>query len=159
MTITARNLMFRNKYFVCVKKHRKAKNVLLARYPKNIFVQPPLKEEVFQYYLDEDEILVTNLSSKETKKIQTNMLERRILILCDIFARATKRNIQPDLIITNNKSVKLLNLIEIPKYLKSEEKLLLKVLSSAIKKSNEFEKKYQNSYDKFVEILDNGGIL
>lgn len=157
--MTARNLLIKNKYFVFVKKHRKAKNVLLVSYPKNIFSHPKLKLETFQYYIDDDEILVTNLSSKETKVLPTTTLERRILIICDIFARATKRGIQSDLIIPNNKSGKLITMIDIPNHLKLEEKKILQVLTASIRRNNEFDPKYQKTYDKFIELLDNGGIL
>lgn len=158
--MTPEHLLVTQEYFVNVKRNRKYKNIITAHYPANIFNIPPLEEETIQYYIEDNQIIVTKLSTKESKKIETNKLTTRIYVLCDIISRALKRNISLELILCNKKSnQQIINLMEIPKHLKKEELELIQLLSSALKKRKLHNTKYNDIYNKLLAIVKLGGLV
>jgi RAB protein geranylgeranyltransferase component A len=79
--------------------------------------------------------------------------------LCDIYARAVHRDISPELILSNNKKTKIIDLMDIPKHLKKEEIELSKVFTAVISNQKIKNVKYNSIYQKLLSIVKNGGII
>lgn len=152
-----------NNYYVKVRLDKKYKNVILAEFPANIYMKPHLENEIYQYYFEEDQIICTNLRTKNTGKIKVTQLNKRTIFSIDILSKCIKRQIPLELIIAEkrNKSCPLTALITQKKNLINRESELFKNMSKII--NNESIDIQNSGMDEtlkiYRKILETGGII
>lgn len=155
-----KDLFIKNGYYVHVRQHESQSNVIIATYPKNFFNIPILEEEVIQYYLEENSIIVTNLNTKQTITVPIKLSQTRAILMCDIFARCKKRNIATSLIVFDNIQNSIIGFLNTPKYLIEADKHNIEILKLRIKQeSSKLTKNDMLIYKTFDEIIKNGGLL
>lgn len=149
-------------YFVGI--HQENTNLYHVSFPSNSDLN--IQAQSYQYFLlKNDELIVTRLNDKKIVSINVEDYELRPIFMTDIFVKSQKRKIPPSLIVCTNQSDKidkLFNLLPVPQRL-SLETHFLNFTDDYLtgKKDYSIIEKYnlQSSFDKFINIYDNGGIL
>lgn len=137
-------------------------NSYVAMFPSNIHLEIP--EQMYQYYILGNEIIVVRVNDKKTKTIEVEDFELRPLILSDILIKTSKRKIPVNLIITTKDSnrIRLYDILPKPENIEKEE-LLLKFANNYLTGIKDYSiienNKLQSSFDKFINIYDSEGIL
>lgn len=163
MSEQALDLLFKNGYFVEVKKHESRNDVCFAKFPQTILKKLP--ETVYQYFLDKDELLCTNLTTKETNKIPVTKLNCRIIFMADIIAQTIRRDIPLTLVRgvdSDNNNIKILNMFPQDSRLIDREQELMKIFTSLCSDNPSETETSQGNIEsrKLLEtLLKSGGIV
>ena len=121
MNPTVQQLFIDSNYYVRITPHETQENVIFAEFPSNLFAKPPLDSEVYQYYLEEDKLIVTRQSDKKTATQNVSKLSKRVIFMYDIMLKTLLRGLNINLIVAYNKAKENVKLIEL---LPQEERLL-----------------------------------
>lgn len=156
------DLLIHKNYCVRIFQDHSTDNLFSVYLPKNQDLNIP--EQYYQYYLLKNEWIITRLTDKKNYTLSVEDFEIKPLIMSDICIKTQKRKIDLELICTINKSGvqdRLYNLLPCSK--NEKENFLTNFIDNYLTGVKNYDiieqNKLQSSFDKFMLIYDNDGIL